>query len=103
MKPSESGKAVSLIPLALVWLALIILSLFSLMLGEWVGRTANWLPAVVAVVIWLKAWLVARYFLEAYQCVPFIRRLVLGFICFAPLSLIITDTFGPEIAALLQL
>jgi inner membrane protein involved in colicin E2 resistance len=95
MKPSESGKAVSLIPLALVWLALIILSLFSLMLGEWVGRTANWLPAVVAVV--------ARYFLEAYQCVPFIRRLVLGFICFAPLSLIITDTFGPEIAALLQL
>lgn len=101
MTSPETGTA-SLTPLALVWLALVLLSLLSLVLGEWIGQ-ANWLPAAVATVIWLKAWLVARYFLEANQCVAFIRRLVLGFIAFAPIALVLTDTFGTQLAAALQL
>ena len=102
MTTSDSTNPTSLVPLALVWLALVSLSLFSLLLGEWVGRAA-WLPVVVATVIWLKAWLIARYFLEAYQCVAFIRRLVLGFIAFAPVALVLTDTFGTQLAKILQL
>ena len=101
MTSPKTGTA-SLTPLALVWLALVLLSLLSLVLGEWIGQ-ANWLPAAVATVIWLKAWLVARYFLEANRCVAFIRRLVLGFIAFAPIALVLTDTFGTQLAALLQL
>lgn len=101
MTNSDTGTA-SLTPLALVWLGLILLSLLSLVLGEWVGQT-SWLPAAVGAVIWLKAWLVAHYFLEANQCVAFIRRLVLGFIAFAPIALVLTDTFGSQLAVLLQL
>ena len=102
MTTPESNATASITPLALVWLGLVLLSLVSLVLGEWLGDAA-WLPAVVALVIWLKALLVARWFLEAYQCVAFIRRLILGFIAFAPIALVLTDTFGPQLANILQL
>ena len=101
MKSAEENHA-SLTPLAFVWLGLVALSLLSLVLGEWIGEAA-WLPVLVAAIIWLKAWLVARYFLEITQCTTFIRRLVLGFIAFAPIALVLTDTFGPQLASILQL
>jgi hypothetical protein len=103
MKKIDLKHGFSLATLARVWLALVILSLLSLILGKWVGSTNTWLPAVVSIIIWSKAWLVARYFLETYECIPYIRRLVLGFISFAPVMLLLTDTFGPELAGLLQL
>ena len=103
MKKTDLKHGFSLVTLARVWLALVILSLLSLVLGEWVGSTNAWLPAAVSIIIWLKAWLVARYFLETYECIPYIRWLVLGFIGFAPVMLLLTDTFGPELAGLLQL
>jgi len=99
---SPENSTVGLGPLFFVWLALMLLSLFSLVLGEWVGE-ATWLPAIVATVIWLKAWLVARWFLEAFQCITFIRRLILGFIAFAPIALVLTDTLGTQLAQALQL
>jgi hypothetical protein len=54
-------------------------------------------------VVWLKAWLVARYFLEAPQCHVFIRRVIWTFTAFAPLALVLTDLFGQQFALWLQL
>ena len=39
--------------LTLAWLALVVLTLVSLGLGEWF-RAAAWLPLLVAALIWLK-------------------------------------------------
>ena len=100
MQPPADTRA--LIPLALAWLALVALTLLSLGLGEWLSG-ADWLPALVSAVIWLKAWLVARYFLEAPLSRTFIRRVIWVFIAFSPIALVLTDTFGREIAGLLQL
>lgn len=102
MNVSDSPRNTSLLPLAISWLALISLTLFSLVLGEWMDRSA-WLPALVASVIWIKAWVIARHFLEVQDCTRFIRRLVLGFIAFAPIALVLTDTFGVQLAGLLRL
>ena len=41
-----------------------------------------------AAIIWLKAWLVAYFFLEAKRCHTFIRRLIWAFIAFAPIALV---------------
>lgn len=91
-----------LAPLLVAWLGLVVLTLFSLGLGEWFA-TAAWTPVLVAAVIWTKAWLVARYFLEATECHVFIRRLIWTFIAFAPVALLLTDRFGRQFAAFVQL
>lgn len=88
-----------LAPLAAAWLGLVLLTLISLGLGEWLGRAA-WLPALVAAIVWLKAWLVAHYFLEAHLSHPFIRRTVWVFIAFAPIALVLTDLFGERLSRL---
>jgi len=96
-----NGTITGLFPLALAWGGLVLLSLLSVGLGEWVGN-APWLPAVVGAIVWLKGWLVARYFLEAQLCRTLIRRMVWAFVAFAPIALVITDTFGPTIAQIFQ-
>jgi hypothetical protein len=83
--------------LTLAWLALVVLTLVSLGLGEWF-RAAAWLPLLVAALIWLKGALVARYFIEVQVTHPFIRRLLQIFIAIAPLALILTAFFGDTLA-----
>ncbi|MCB1786152.1 MAG: hypothetical protein H6955_01460 [Chromatiaceae bacterium] len=91
-----------LAPLFLAWTLLVTFTLLSLTLGAWL-QGAVWLPLLVAAIVWLKAWLVAHYFLEAQLCRTFIRRLVWIFVAFAPISLVLTDLFGRQFAALTRL
>lgn len=97
----DKGVNIDMAPLVMAWGSLVLLSLLSVGLGEWVG-SAPWLPAMVSAVIWLKGWLVARYFLEARLCRTLIRRMLWTFVAFAPIALVITDTFGPRLARVLQ-
>jgi hypothetical protein len=83
--------------LTLAWLALVALTLIGLGLGEWF-RAANWLPLLVAAVIWLKGAIVARCFIESHIAHPFIARLLQGFIAVAPAALILTAFFGATLA-----
>ncbi|MGL5987253.1 MAG: hypothetical protein EKK59_09630 [Neisseriaceae bacterium] len=84
-------------PLYVVWLLLSGLTLLSVALGQGF-HSANWLPLLVAAIVWVKGWLVSRYFIETQLATPFIRRLVAVFIAFAPLALVITGFFGASIA-----
>ena len=84
-------------PLGLAWLALMALTLASLALGEWL-RGANGLPLLVAAIVWIKGWLVARHFIEARLAHPFIARMLAGFIAFAPLALVLTAFYGRQLA-----
>ena len=84
-------------PLVVAWAGLVVLTLVSIALGEWL-RGVPGLLLPVASIIWLKAWLVARYFLETRLTTTFIRRLVWTFIAFAPIALVITDLFGSQLA-----
>ena len=102
MASSENTLNVRILPLFVAWFGLVSLSLLSLGLGYWLGD-APWAPALVGSIIWLKAWLVARYFLEAPLCRTFIRRLIWTFIAFAPIALVITDMFASDIARMTQL
>lgn len=102
MNQTEPNPIANLPRLALAWLALVTLTLVSLGLGEWLGG-APWLPTLVAAIIWLKAWLVAYFFLEARLCHTLIRRLIWAFIAFAPVALVLTDLFGQQFAALVQI
>ncbi|MCP5298601.1 MAG: hypothetical protein H6954_02735 [Chromatiaceae bacterium] len=89
-------------PLVLAWVALVTLTLLSALLGDAL-RGAAGLTAIVAALIWLKAWLVARAFLEAQHCHVFIRRLVFVFIAYAPVLLVLTDRYGGTFAAWVRL
>lgn len=89
-------------PLAFTWLGLTLLTLGSVALGEWMHGMSG-LPIMVAAIVWLKAWLVARYYLEVRLSRRFIRWLVWVFIAFAPLALVFTDLFGQRFAAWAQL
>ena len=84
-------------PLFGVWLALCVLTLLSLGLGQGF-HSANWLPLLVAAIVWVKGRLVSRYFIETQLATPFIRRVVAVFIAFALLALVVTGFFGPNIA-----
>lgn len=97
MSGPEHPPQTRLAPLFLAWLGLVILTLLSAGLGDWL-RGFPRLTQLVAAVIWLKAWLVAYYFLEVSASHRLIRRLVWTFIAFAPLALALTDYFGAEFA-----
>lgn len=79
------------------WLALMVLTLASLALGEWL-RGANGLPLLVAAIVWAKGWLVARHFIESHEAHPFIARMLQIFIAFVPVALVMTSFFGAWIA-----
>lgn len=101
MQSSDRSPNTRLVPLLIAWAALMGLSLLSMLLGEWLEGLSS-LPALVGAIIWLKAWLVARYFLEAQLCITFLRRMIWVFIAFSPIALVLTDTFGQTIAKILQ-
>lgn len=101
MSTPEKLPSTRLAPLVFAWLALVALTLLSLGLGEWF-KDASGLPALVAAIVWLKAWLVAYFFLETSLSHTFIRRLVWIFIAFAPIALVLTDRFGRQFAELMQ-
>jgi hypothetical protein len=88
--------------LFLAWFSLILLTFVSLGLGEWL-RQGTWLYVLVAAVIWFKAWVVARYFLETRLSHTFIRRLTWVFIAFVPVALVLTVTFGREFVEWIKL
>ncbi len=79
------------------WLLLITLTLLGLALSEWF-RSATWLPALVAAIIWLKGTLVARNFIGTHLAHPFIKRVVSTFVLIPPLALIATAFFGETLA-----
>lgn len=91
----QSSSAIK--PLFGVWLALCVLTLLSLGLGQGF-HSASWLPVLVAAIVWAKGRMVSRYFIETQLATPFIRRVVAGFTAFAPLALLLTGFFGPSIA-----
>ena len=71
------------------WLALLGLTCISFSLGEWF-RSALWVTPLVAGLIWLKATLVSRHFLESGEAHPFVAWLLKAFIAFAPAALVLT-------------
>lgn len=89
-------------PLTVAWLALVGLTLISPALGRWF-HGADWLPLLVAAIVWIKGWLVARHFIEARLAHPFIARVLAGFIAFAPLALVLTAFYGRQLASLATL
>ena len=97
MSTSHKTPSTSLVPLTLCWLGLCILTLLSLGLGQWF-HAAAWLPLLVAVIVWVKGTVVARYFIESDLTHNFIRRLLKVFIAFAPLWLILTGFYGGQFA-----
>lgn len=97
MRIAERQPSSSLAPLAHAWLALITLTLASLVLSERF-HGVDWLQPLVAAIIWLKGVLVARQFIEVGLSHPFIRRVVYAFIAFTPLALVVVTYFGARLA-----
>ena len=92
-----SSDHAALRPLGFAWLALLGLTALSLGLGiHWHGQGG--LPLIVAGILWLKGWLVVRYFLEVGSVHPFIRRVLLAFIAITPLCLALTTLFAAQFA-----
>lgn len=89
--------AATIASLATAWLVLVVLTLLSLGLGQWL-HGAPWLPALVAAIVWFKGSLVARRFIEADRAPPFIRRLLRGFIAFTLVALVLTAFYGAQFA-----
>ena len=84
-------------PLLFAWSGLVALTLLGNQLGHWLHGIA-WLQVLVAVIVWLKGYLVARTFIEMREAHPFIRNVLRGFIAFAPAALVATAFFGPQLA-----
>lgn len=83
--------------LLLAWLGLIALTLMSVWLGRtWAGASA--LQLLVAGILWVKAWLVAHYFIESSHAHPLIARVLSIFILIVPLALVLTVFFGRQFA-----
>ena len=97
MTTEHEQASTELKPLTLAWLALVVLTLLSLELGQWLHGFAG-LPLLVAAIVWIKGTLVARHFIEAQIAHPFIRNVLRIFIAFAPLALILLAFFGREFA-----
>ncbi len=63
----QPGTALS--PLVVAWLALVALTLFSLVLGQWF-HSAAWLQILVAAIVLIKGHLIARRFIESELAHP---------------------------------
>ena len=75
------------------WLGLLALTAVGMLFGQEFGH-APWLPMLVAGLIWLKGWVVARWFLQSDEAHPFVAWLVRIFIAFAPAALVLTSIVG---------
>jgi hypothetical protein len=97
VKATPGVPSVSIFPLVLAWLGLVALTILGLGLGRSSGG-ASWLPLAVAAIVWLKAWIVARHFIESHLAHPFIAWVVRVFIVCVPSALVFTAWFGPHLA-----
>lgn len=75
--------------LAYAWIGLLLLTVGGLLAGGTWGH-ASWLPVLVAGLIWLKGWMVGRYFLNMSEAHPYVVWVVRIFIAFAPVALLLT-------------
>lgn len=73
--------------LLLAWLGLLLLTGLSILIGNRLHGQVGLQP-LVAGVLWLKSWLVVRYFLEGRRIHFLFRRVLYGFIAITPLCLI---------------
>ncbi|APR06242.1 MULTISPECIES: hypothetical protein [Thauera] len=99
MRTDSSAPSTALLPLGLAWLFLVAMTVFSLWLVRWLGP-ASWVQLPLAAIIWLKGWVVARYFIESHQTHPFIAWVIRIFLLGVPLALVLTTWFGPQLAGL---
>lgn len=97
MSTIEKQPISRLAPLTFAWAGLVALTLLSVVAGQWFDG-GLWLQLFVAGTVWLKGLLVARRFIEVELAHPFIRRVVLVFVAFAPLALIGIAFFGDPFA-----
>ena len=97
MNDSIKHPSSAIAPLSTAWLVLVALTLISPCLGQWL-HGAGWLQLLVAGIVWLKGWLIARPFIEIELTQPFIRRVMQGFILFTPVMLLLTVFLGNHFA-----
>lgn len=81
----------------LAWLVLVVLTLLSLGLGDWL-RGAGGLPLAVAAIVWIKGFVVARYFIGTEYVHPFIARVLSVFIGLVPVTLVLLAFWGSQFA-----
>lgn len=79
--------------LVYAWSGLLLLTVAGLLVGSAWGH-ASWLPVLVAGLIWLKGWVVGRYFLNIDDAHPYVAWLVRIFTAFAPVALLLTDALS---------
>lgn len=83
--------------LSFAWLGLLALTATSLAFGYMMhGRIG--LQILVAGLLWLKAWIVVRDFIQIDECHSFIRRVVYGFIAITPLCIALLSIYGAQFA-----
>lgn len=97
MNTPENRPSSALAPLARAWAALVALTLASLLLRRWF-HGAEWLPLLVAALLWVKGSIVAWRFIETDIAHPFIRRVVAVFVAFAPVAVLVIGFFGGAVA-----
>ena len=97
MNDSIKHPSSAIAPPSSAWLILVALTLISPFLGLWL-HGAGWLQLLVAGIVWVKGWLIARQFIEIELAHPFIRRVMQGFILFTPIMLLLTVFLGNHFA-----
>jgi hypothetical protein len=102
MKTSPPAPSTALAPLFQAWLALVALTLLSLGLGQWL-HGADWLPLLVAAIVWLKGRLICRHFIETQIAHAYVARVLAGFIAATPLALVLVVFLGPRLLRWLAL
>jgi hypothetical protein len=97
MNALETAPSTAYRPLIATWLALVFLTLVSVVLSQRLHGLA-WLQLLVAAIVWIKGTLIARHFIETQIAHPFIRRITHFVIAFTPIALVLTAFFGREFA-----
>ena len=72
------------------WLALLALTVACAGIAVTERGVLPWVGWLIAALVWCKAALVARHYLEVGEAAPVFRRIVWGFIGLAPLALMVT-------------
>jgi hypothetical protein len=88
--------------LAGAWFVLVVLTAVSMGAGR-LFHGADWLPFGIAAIVWVKASLIARYFLEGKHIHPFLRWALRVFIAFVPIWLVLSAVLGERLARLTTL
>ncbi len=72
------------------WLALLAITVASAGIAVAERGVLPWVGWLIAALVWFKARLVARHYLEVHDVAPVFRRIVAVFIALAPLALVVT-------------